>query len=73
MDGFASYQSLKGRTVFITGGATGIGAAFVRTFHDQGARVAFGLTCERSSRAACRRLQSSVQCTRLALGAGGTT
>jgi NAD(P)-dependent dehydrogenase (short-subunit alcohol dehydrogenase family) len=37
----ASYPSLKDRVVFITGGATGIGAAFVRRFHEQGARVAF--------------------------------
>lgn len=38
---YATYPSLKGRTVFITGGASGIGATFVQTFHDQGARVAF--------------------------------
>jgi NAD(P)-dependent dehydrogenase (short-subunit alcohol dehydrogenase family) len=38
---FASYSSLKDRTVFITGGASGIGAAFVQAFHDQGSKVAF--------------------------------
>jgi NAD(P)-dependent dehydrogenase (short-subunit alcohol dehydrogenase family) len=38
---FARYPSLNGRTVFITGGATGIGAAFVSHFAAQGARVAF--------------------------------
>lgn len=38
---FASYPSLRGRVVFITGGATGIGASFVAQFHAQGARVAF--------------------------------
>jgi NAD(P)-dependent dehydrogenase (short-subunit alcohol dehydrogenase family) len=38
---FATYSSLKDRTVFITGGASGIGAAFVQAFHDQGSRVAF--------------------------------
>jgi NAD(P)-dependent dehydrogenase (short-subunit alcohol dehydrogenase family) len=37
----AAYPSLAGRVVFITGGAMGIGAALVRAFHDQGARVAF--------------------------------
>jgi NAD(P)-dependent dehydrogenase (short-subunit alcohol dehydrogenase family) len=37
----AAYPSLKDRVVFITGGATGIGAAFVRAFHSQGGRVAF--------------------------------
>src|SRR5437764_9405814 len=41
MSDFATYPSLRGRTVFITGGASGIGACFVQTFHDQGCRVAF--------------------------------
>ena len=36
-----SYSSLAGRVVLITGGASGIGAAFVRAFAAQGARVAF--------------------------------
>ena len=39
--GFAAYPSLNGAVVFITGGAMGIGAALVRAFHGQGARVAF--------------------------------
>ena len=38
---FASYPSLSGRVVFISGGASGIGADMVRAFHGQGARVAF--------------------------------
>ena len=37
----ATYPSLAGRVVFITGGASGIGADIVRAFHGQGARVAF--------------------------------
>jgi NAD(P)-dependent dehydrogenase (short-subunit alcohol dehydrogenase family) len=41
MGDFAGYPSLKDRTVFVTGGATGIGAAFVEVFHGQGAKVAF--------------------------------
>jgi D-xylose 1-dehydrogenase len=36
-----SYASLAGRVVLITGGASGIGAAFVRAFAAQQARVAF--------------------------------
>jgi len=38
---FTRYGSLKGRTVVITGGASGIGAAFVRAFAENGTRVAF--------------------------------
>jgi NAD(P)-dependent dehydrogenase (short-subunit alcohol dehydrogenase family) len=38
---FTRYASLKGRTVVITGGASGIGAAFVRAFAENEARVAF--------------------------------
>jgi len=37
----ARYPSLAGRTVLVTGGATGIGAGFVAHFARQGARVAF--------------------------------
>lgn len=37
----ALYPDLANRVVFITGGATGIGAAFVEAFAAQGARVAF--------------------------------
>ena len=36
-----SYAGLADRAVLITGGASGIGAAFVRAFAGQGARVAF--------------------------------
>jgi NAD(P)-dependent dehydrogenase (short-subunit alcohol dehydrogenase family) len=38
---YARYPSLEGRRVLITGGATGIGEAFVLGFAEQGARVAF--------------------------------
>ena len=38
---FTRYESLRDRTVVITGGASGIGAAFVRAFAENGARVAF--------------------------------
>jgi NAD(P)-dependent dehydrogenase (short-subunit alcohol dehydrogenase family) len=38
---FAIYPSLRGRVVFITGAATGIGADIVRAFARNGARVGF--------------------------------
>ena len=41
MSSYATYPSLVDRTVLITGGASGIGAAFVEHFARQGARVAF--------------------------------
>ena len=41
MNSKAIYPDLKGKVVFITGGASGIGAAFVRAFSRQGARVVF--------------------------------
>lgn len=37
----AIYPSLKGKVVFLTGGATGIGEAMVRAFSRQAAKVAF--------------------------------
>jgi D-xylose 1-dehydrogenase len=37
----ALYPALMGRAVFITGGATGIGAELVRAFAEQGALVSF--------------------------------
>ena len=39
MPDYATYPSLAGRRVFITGGATGIGAAMVEAFSGQGAIV----------------------------------
>ena len=38
---FATYPSLRGRAVLVTGGATGIGASIVEQFARQGSRVAF--------------------------------
>ncbi|HWE99303.1 MAG TPA: SDR family oxidoreductase [Caulobacteraceae bacterium] len=38
---FATYPSLEDRVVFVTGGASGIGATLTREFHAQGAKVAF--------------------------------
>ena len=41
MPEFASYPSLKGRTVFVSGGGSGIGASIVEHFSAQGAKVGF--------------------------------
>lgn len=41
MEIYASYPSLKNQTVFVSGGASGIGAAIVANFCAQGAKVAF--------------------------------
>ena len=41
MGALANYPSLRDQCVFITGGATGIGAAIVKAFAQQGAKVAF--------------------------------
>ena len=38
---FATYPSLNGAVVFVTGGASGIGEQIVRAFGDQGSRVGF--------------------------------
>ena len=38
---YATYPSLRGRVVFISGGSSGIGAELVRAFAQQHARVAF--------------------------------
>ncbi len=37
----ATYPSLRGRTVLVTGGGSGIGAAMTRRFAEQGSRVGF--------------------------------
>lgn len=40
-DQFATYPSLKGKSVIITGGASGIGAQIVEAFAQQGSKVGF--------------------------------
>lgn len=55
----ARYLSLEGKNVFITGGGTGIGAAIVTAFVEQGAHVAFVDVAEAESRALAAQLASS--------------
>jgi NAD(P)-dependent dehydrogenase (short-subunit alcohol dehydrogenase family) len=52
----AQFPSLRGQRVFITGGGTGIGAAIVAAFAEQGAQVAFVDVAEAESDALARSL-----------------
>ncbi|OGB33877.1 MAG: 3-oxoacyl-ACP reductase [Burkholderiales bacterium RIFCSPLOWO2_12_FULL_61_40] len=47
----ATFPSLRGQRVFVTGGGTGIGAAIVSAFAEQGAQVAFVDVAEKESAA----------------------
>jgi len=58
MSAFAAYPSLKGRVVFVTGGATGIGAALVEAFHGQGCEVAFVDRDQATGAALAERLEA---------------
>ena len=53
MTGFALYPSLRDRTVFITGGASGIGASLVEHFAAQGANVGFIDLADEAADALC--------------------
>lgn len=58
MTNSAIFPSLKGRTVFVSGGATGIGAEIITHFAEQGAQTAFVDIDEASSAALVDRLGS---------------
>src|SRR6516225_7143149 len=56
--GFAMYPSLRDRVVFITGGASGIGAEHVTQFAAQGAKVAFVDIADDAAHALTERLRA---------------
>jgi D-xylose 1-dehydrogenase len=61
-NGFATYPSLRNQTVVITGGASGIGAAFVKLFAQQGARVGFLDVQKDAARGLVEQLASVCAC-----------
>jgi len=61
MSAAAIFPDLKDRNVLITGGANGIGAAMVRAFHQQEARVFFCDTDVSAGERLTKQLGSSVQ------------
>ncbi|NAZ74244.1 SDR family oxidoreductase [Kineococcus sp. T13] len=56
MSAFASYPSLAGRAVLVSGGASGLGAEFVTRFARQGARVGFVDVQDEAGRALAEQL-----------------
>ena len=59
VDGAARYPSLRGRSVFITGGGSGIGACLVEAFARQGSRVAFVDIADAPAQALVDRVEQS--------------
>ncbi|OUM04312.1 SDR family NAD(P)-dependent oxidoreductase [Variovorax sp. JS1663] len=53
---FSTYPSLHGKAVFVTGGGSGIGAAIVAAFAEQGARVAFIDIAQEASAALAKQI-----------------
>lgn len=61
MSSFASYPSLEGRTVFVSGGGSGIGASIVEHFAAQGSKVAFVDIDEAASTALVKKIATAGQ------------
>ena len=59
MPAFARYPSLQDRSVFISGGSTGIGRTLVEAFADQGARIGFIDIDVASAETLCTQLAGS--------------
>ena len=59
LTGGASYPSLRGRSVFITGGGSGIGACLTESFARQGALVAFVDYAEEPSLALVQKIEKA--------------
>lgn len=57
MKKYANYPSLQGKSVFITGGATGIGAVMVEAFCKQGANVLFVDIATDQGKAICQKIE----------------
>ncbi len=55
----ATYPSLRGRSVFITGGGSGIGGCMTEAFAKQGSRVAFVDFAEAPSQALIQRIEKA--------------
>lgn len=55
---YPNYADLKGSTVFITGGGSGIGASFVEAFVGQGANVAFVSLTAEPAEALCEQVEA---------------
>ena len=62
-----TYSDLRDQTVLVTGGANGIGAAIVRSFHAQNARVFFCDTDADAGRSLAKELGERVTFTRVDL------
>jgi D-xylose 1-dehydrogenase len=58
---FTKYDSLRDRTVLITGGASGIGEEYVKAFAENGAKVAFFDLNEEAGRALTKALSASAR------------